>query len=92
MSRVLIDSKACHDRGQALVEEELEVVRRVIDVHRTEPDGLFAVLTKRLDRGSEAKRRDTPLPGVPCTSLVGRGESRGGLCITAYPHPPTGEY
>jgi hypothetical protein len=35
VSRVLIDSEACHDRGQVLVEEELEVVRRVIDVHCT---------------------------------------------------------
>jgi hypothetical protein len=65
MSWVLIDSKTCHDRSQVLVEEEREVVRRVTDVHRTEPDRLFAVLTKRLDRSSEAKRRDTSSPGVP---------------------------
>jgi hypothetical protein len=33
VSGVLIDSEAGHDRGQVFVEEELEVVRRVIDVH-----------------------------------------------------------
>jgi hypothetical protein len=92
VSWVLIDSEARHDRSQVLVEEELEVVWREIDVHRTEPDWFFAVLMKRLDRSRKAKRRDTPLLGMPCTSLVGAGESRRGLRMAAHPHPGTGEY
>jgi len=35
VGRVLIDSEAGDDRCQFLVEEELEVVGRIIDVHRT---------------------------------------------------------
>jgi hypothetical protein len=53
---------------------------------------LFTVLIKRLDRSREAKRRDTHLLGMPCTSLVGPGESRGWLRMATHPHPGTGEY
>ena len=35
VGRVLIDSEARDDRGQLLVEEKLEMVGRIIDVHCT---------------------------------------------------------
>jgi hypothetical protein len=44
------------------------VVGRIIDVHCTEPDWLFAILVKRVDRSGEAERRDAGLLGMPCTS------------------------
>jgi len=35
VGRVLIDSEACDDRRQLIVEEELEMVGRIIDVYCT---------------------------------------------------------
>jgi hypothetical protein len=92
VSRVLVDTQACHDRRQVLVEEELEVVRRVIDVNRTEPDLSFAVLVKRVERSREPQRWNADLLNMLRTSLVDDGEPRGRLCVAAHPEPGTGDY
>jgi hypothetical protein len=88
---ILIDAEARHDRGQVLFEEELEMIRRIIDVHRTDPDWSLAVLLERLDRSREAERRDTPSLGMSCPSLVDLSKTRGGLRIATHPYLASGE-
>jgi hypothetical protein len=43
-ARVLVYTQAGDDCGAVLVEEQLEVVRRIFDVYCAEADGLFCVL------------------------------------------------
>lgn len=72
-----VNSDADQHRGQGFVEEQVEVVRRVLDVHCHESHGFLAEVPQVLDRDGEPRGRDAVQPGALVQSgVLGRHRRR----------------
>lgn len=87
----LVYAEAGDDYGGFLVEEQLEVVWRIIEVYCTEAYQVVTVGTQVVDGLGEARRRDPPLAGVLLASGVERHECGRRLGVLGDPESTTGQ-